>query len=163
MRVEALAPGHHRVKFRCGDAELDRYFRGQAGRDTVRRLAAVFVLVLPEGRVAGYYTLAPATVFLPDLLGSAARKGSRYPAMPAAKLSRLGVDTRQKGRGYGRYLLADALARVVTQAPDSMAVIAKAETEAGRAFYTREGFLAFPDRADCLFRPVADLRALLPA
>jgi predicted GNAT family N-acyltransferase len=142
-------------------AEVDQYFRSQAGRDAARRLAAVFVLVMPQMQVAGFYTLAPATVFLPDLLAGTERKNSRYPPMPAARLSRLAVDMRVRGAGHGRDLLADALARVQASRFGSVAVIAEAPEEEGRAFYMREGFLPFPDRADRLFRPMADIAALL--
>jgi len=162
MRTEVLSPCHDRTKFRSGVAELDRYFHAQAGRDAVRRLAAVFVLPLQDARIAGYYTLAPATVFLPDLLGGAERKASRYPAMPAAKLSRLAVDRRVRGQGHGRALLADALARVRASAVQPVAVVAEAAGDAAMRFYLHEGFLPFPDRPDRVFRPMADIHGLTP-
>lgn len=163
MKIEPLRPEHGRAGFRCGVAELDRYFRGQAGRDVARKLAAVFVLVLPDKRVAGFYTLAPATVFLPDLLAGAERKTSRYPPMPAARLSRLAVDERLRGRGYGRDLLTDALARVHDSPVGLVAVVAEAVAAGAQAFYARVGFLPFPDRQDLFFRPMADVAALLKA
>ncbi len=161
MPIEVLGSQHERAKFRSGVAELDRYFHAQAGRDAARRLAAVFVLPLPDARIAGYYTLAPATVFLPDLLGGTERKASRYPAMPAAKLSRLAVDKRVRGQGHGRHLLADALARVRASAFAPVAVIAEAAGEGASGFYVHEGFLPFPDRPDRFFRPMADIKALI--
>jgi GNAT superfamily N-acetyltransferase len=157
MTMVPLRAAHARAGFRCGDAALDRYFKSQAGRDAVRGLAAVFVLVLPDAKLAGYYTLAPATVFLPDLLAGGERKTSRYPPMPAARLSRLAVDLRHRGQGYGRHMLADALARVRRSGYESVAVVAEAEEEAGQEFYRHAGFAAFPDRPDRLFRPMAGL------
>jgi len=161
MIVAPLAAGHRRGAFRSGTSEFDRYFRSQAGRDAVRRSAAVFVLMMPDEKIAGYYTLAPATVFLPDLLGGTERKASRYPAMPAAKLSRLAVDKRVRGQGHGRHLLADALARVRASAFAPVAVIAEAAGEGASGFYVHEGFLPFPDRTDRFFRPMADIKALI--
>jgi GNAT superfamily N-acetyltransferase len=157
MKIEALGSAHERGGFRAGVPVLDRYFRHQAGRDAARRLAAVFVLVMPGGGVAGYYTLAPATVLLPDLLGASERKASRYPPMAAARLSRLMVDERQRGQGFARAMLADALHRVWRSGLDVVALIADAPDEAARAFYLRAGLLPFPDREDRLFRPMADL------
>ncbi|HQT46881.1 MAG: hypothetical protein B7X08_02235 [Acidocella sp. 20-63-7] len=157
MKVEVLGPAHARGGFRAGVSGLDRYFRHQAGRDAARRLAAVFVVVLPDGGVGGYYTLAPATVLLPDLLGGAERKASRYPPMAAARLSRLVVDERQRGQGVARVMLADALHRVWRSTLDAVALIVDAPDAQARAFYLRSGFLPFPDREDRLFRPMADL------
>lgn len=161
MKIEQLRQEHGRTGFRCGTAELDQYFRSQAGRDAARKLAAVFVLVLPENQVGGYYTLAPATVFLPDLLTGGERKTSRYPPMPAARLSRLAVDLKFRKEGYGMALLADALARVHFGRFAAAAVIAEAPEPEGQAFYAQAGFLPFPDRVDRLFRPMADIAALL--
>jgi GNAT superfamily N-acetyltransferase len=162
MRVEPLTPDHNRSAFRSGSPALDRYIKSQAGRDSSRRLTAVFVLVLDDQKIAGYYALAPATLFLPDLLAGGERKTSRYPPMPAARLVRLTVDKRHRGRGYGRYLLADALSRVRASPVPSVAVIAEAAAEDGRGFYMREDFLPFPDQPDRFFRPMADIAALFP-
>ena len=158
MKVEALSPAHERAAFRSGEPALDRYFRHQAGRDAARSLAAVFVLVLPDGKIAGYYTLAPATLLLPDLLGGGERKASRYPPMPVARLNRLVVDARHRGQGLGRFLLADALLRVRRSGLDVVAVVAQATGAAGQGFYAHAGLLRFPDRGDRFFRPMADLR-----
>jgi GNAT superfamily N-acetyltransferase len=160
--ITALGPGHDRAGFRSGVLAFDRYLKAQAGRDSARRLAAVFVLLLPGDMVGGYYTLAPATLFLPDIVSGAVPKISRYPAMPAAKLSRLAVDRRHRGRGYGRRLLADAILRVHRSEFDPVAVIAEPQDETGRGFLTREGFLPLPE-SPRLFRPMVDFEAVLPA
>ena len=93
MKIEQLALTHERGTFSCGIPSFDRYFRAQAGRDAAKSLAAVFVAELPNGKVAGYYALSCATVLLPDLLGSGQRIASRYPALTAARLSRLVWET----------------------------------------------------------------------
>jgi GNAT superfamily N-acetyltransferase len=121
------------------------------------------VLVLPDQKIAGYYTLSPVTVFLPDLLAEDERKSSGYPPMAAAILSRLAVDLRYRGQGYGRHLLADAFSRVSASSFSSVAVIAEAEAETARRFYLREGFLEFPDRPDRLFRPMAGISEMVNA
>ncbi len=123
-------------------------------------MAAPFVLVLPEGAIAGYYTLSATGVNLTDLPAPFTRKLPRYPLVPATLLGRLAVDRRHRGRGYGRFLLADALFRSVRSEIASFAVIVDAKDESARRFYERESFLPFPDNPKKLFRPMADIAQL---
>jgi GNAT superfamily N-acetyltransferase len=111
LRVESLGPAHDRNSFSSGVEPLDRYFRTQAGQDARRNLAAPFVLVLPEGAVAGYYTVSATSVKLGDLPQETVRRLPRYPLVPATLIGRLAVDRNRQGKGYGRFLLADALFR----------------------------------------------------
>lgn len=158
--VEALAPHHDRSAFDSGIEPLDRYFRVQAGQDARKTMAAPFILVLPDGAIAGYYTLSATAVALGDLPEKTARKLPRYPLVPATLLGRLAVDRRQQGKGYGRFLLADALCRGVLSDIASFAVIVDATDENARRFYERESFLPFPDHPMKLFRPMADIERL---
>ena len=123
-------------------------------------MAAPFVLVLPDGAVGGYYTLSATAVKLADLPDQTVRRLPRYPLVPATLLGRLAVDRRFQGKGYGRFLLADALYRVARNEIASFAVIVDAKDEAARRFYERESFLPFADQPMKLFRPVADIKQL---
>ena len=123
-------------------------------------MAASFVLVLPDGTVAGYYTLASASVQLGELPEQTVRRLPRYPLVPATLLGRLAVDRRQQGRGYGRFLLADALHRAARSEIASFAVIVDAKDDNVRRFYERESFLPFPDQPMKLFRPMADIKQM---
>jgi len=156
-RVEVLGPPHDRSGFESGVEPLDRYFRTQAGQDARKKLAAPFVLVLSDGTIAGYYTLSSTAIKLADLPEQVTRKLARYPLIPATLLGRLAVDRRQQGRGYGRFLLADALHRAVRSEIASFAVIVDAKDESARRFYERESFLPFPDQPMKLFRPMSDI------
>ena len=62
-------------------------------------MAAPFVLLLPDGTIAGYYTLSSTSVQLAELPAETVRKLPRYPLVPATLLGRLAVDRRQQGRG----------------------------------------------------------------
>lgn len=139
---------------------LDRYFHNQAGQDARKNMAAPFVLVLDDGRIAGFYTLSATAIAAPDLPTDLIRKLPRYPLIPATLLGRLAVDERDRGRGFGRFLLADALYRCVRSEIASYAVVVDAKDAAARRFYERESFLAFPDHPMRLFRPMADLAKL---
>jgi len=115
---------------------------------------------MPNGSIAGYYTLSSTAVSVGEWPAQTVRKLPRYPLIPATLLGRLAVDRRQQGRGYGRYLLADALLRSLSSEIASFAVIVDAKDENARRFYEREGFLPFPDRSMKLFRPMADIAEL---
>ncbi len=56
---------------------------GEAGR--AENMAARFVLVVPDGTIAGYYTLSAMSVHLAELPAQTVRKLPRYPLVPAAK------------------------------------------------------------------------------
>lgn len=160
LRVEPLAPSHDRSDFESGVEPLDRYFRTQAGQDARKNMAAPFVLVLPDRTIAGYYTLSSTSVQFAELPAQTVRKLPRYPLVPATLLGRLAVDRRQQGKGYGRFLMADALHRAVRSEIASFAVIVDAKDENARRFYERESFLPLPDQPMKLFRPMADIRQL---
>ncbi len=139
---------------------LDRYFRLQAAQDARKNIAAPFVLLLPDGMIAGYYTLSSTSVLLAELPAETIRKLPRYPLVPATLLGRLAVDRRCHAKGYGRFLLADALWRAARSEIASFAVIVDAKDEAARRFYERESFLRLPDQPMKLFRPMSDIRRL---
>ena len=160
LRVEPLSSNHDRSGFQSGVEPLDRYFRTQAGQDARKNMAAPFVLLLPDGTIAGYYTLSSTSVQLAELPAETVRKLPRYPLVPATLLGRLAVDRRQQGRGFGRFLLADALYRAARSEIASFAVIVDAKDESARGFYERESFLPLPDRPMKLFRLMADIRQL---
>lgn len=160
LRVEILGAQHDRSAFESGVEPLDRYFRIQAGQDARKNMAAPFVL-LSDGTVAGYYTLSSSAVNLGELPEKAVRKLPRYPLVPATLLGRLAVDRRHQGKGYGRFLLADALFRAVSSQIASFAVVVDAKDENARRFCERESFLPFPDQPMKLFRPMADIEQLL--
>ena len=159
-RVEVLGNQHDRDSFASGVEPLDRYFRIQAGQDARKNIAAPFVLVLRDGTVAGYYTLSSTAVQLSELPEKTVRKLPRYPLVPATLLGRLAVDHRHHGKGYGRFMLADALYRAVRSEIASFAMIVDAKNENARRFYQREAFLPLPDQPMKLFRPMAEIEQL---
>ena len=160
LRLEPLASSHDRSGFESGVEPLDRYLRTQAGQDARKNMAAPFVLLLPDGIIAGYYTLSSTSVQLAELPAQTVRKLPRYPLVPATLLGRLAVDRRQQGKGYGRFLLADALHRAARNEIASFAVIVDAKDDNARRFYERESFLPLPDQPMRLFRPMADIAKL---
>ncbi len=160
FRIEPLGAGHNRSAFECGAEPLDRYLRVQAGQDARKNIAAPFVLVLSDGTVAGYYTLSATAINLAELPEKTARKLPRYPLLPATLLGRLAVDRRYHGKGYGRFMLADALFRAFRSEIASFAVIVDAKDESALRLYQRESFFSLPDQPMKLFLPMADIGQL---
>ncbi len=158
FRVLPLDTAHDRAAF-CSDSEpLDRYLREQATQDIRRRVAACFVALADGQRIAGYYTLASASLLLADLPASIGKKLPRYPTVPAVRMGRLAVDQAFKGQGLGGALLADALARAARSEIAAFTLLVDAKDEAAAAFYRHHGFIALPDLPLTLFLPLATVQ-----
>ena len=155
FRLAQLDTAHERAAFNSGSEPLDRYLREQVTQDIRRRVAACFVALVDGQRIAGYYTLASASLLLADLPASIGKKLPRYPSVPAVRMGRLAVDQAFKGQGLGGALLADALDRAVRSEIAAYALMVDAKDEAAAAFYRHHGFIALPDSPRTLFLPLA--------
>lgn len=156
--VVPLNEAHDRSAFHCDSEPLNRYLREQVTQDIRRRVAACFVALTDDRKVAGYYTLASASLLLADLPASTIQKLPRYPTVPAVRMGRLAVDQTFKGQGLGGALLADALHRAARSEVAAFALMVDAKDEAAAAFYRHHGFIALPESALRLFLPLATVR-----
>jgi GNAT superfamily N-acetyltransferase len=102
-----LGAAHDRAGFACGVPALDRYIRELATQDIRRRVSNCFVAVDAAGKLAGYYTLAAASLPLTELTPEQTRRLPRYDAFPAALVGRLAVDQAFRGQGLGSALLVE--------------------------------------------------------
>lgn len=161
FRIEPLDAKHRRTDFHCGTDALDRYFHTQVSQDMRRRVMACFVALDASGAVAGFYTLASASVWLGDLPESTRKKLPRYPSVPVVRMGRLAVDTRFKGQGLGGALLADALARCIQSGIAAYALVVDAKDASAASFYEHHGFVSLPGDARCLFLPLATAQKLV--
>lgn len=162
-RVEPLGKQHDRSRFSSGVEPLDRYLREHARQDARKRVAAPFVLCeAASNTVLGYYTLSALSIDVGAWPDDVARKLPRYPLVPATLLGRLAVDSTVRGTGAGEHLLMDALHRAVVASRDvaSVAVIVDAKDDTAASFYTRYGFVRFPDQPRRLFLPMAVIEQL---
>ena len=157
FRIRLLDAALDRSQFQSGSEPLDRYFKEQVTLDIRRRVTACFVALDQENRVAGYYTLASASVPLTDLPVSLAKKLPRYPSIPTVRMGRLAVDQTFKGQGLGAALLADALDRAIHSEIAAYALVVDAKDDVATAFYRHHGFIALPDTLLTLFLPLASL------
>ncbi len=155
FRLAPLDAAHDRGVFASGSDPLDRYLREQVTQDVRRRVTACFVALAEDSRIAGYYTLASASLLLADLPATTAKKLPRYPSVPTVRMGRLAVDQAFKSKGLGGALLAAALHRAARSAIAAHALVVDAKDEAAAAFYRHHGFIALPDSPLVMFLPLA--------
>lgn len=140
---------HHKKKdFSCGKPLLDNYLHTQAKQDIKRKLAVCFVMADINDIVQGYYTLSNSAIER-DLLSNEIKNKMppAYYNLPVTLLGRLAVNSSQKGKGYGKILLANALKRsynVSITSIGSMPVIVDPIDNEAIAFYQKFGFVLLP-------------------
>ena len=159
--VNSLDLTSDRSSFESGVAPLDKYFRTQVSQDIKRRVTACFVATDAHGQIAGYYTLASASVLLADLPEAHVKKLPRYPRVPAVRMGRLAVDQTFKGKGLGAALLADALRKAVTSEIAAYAFIVDAKDEEAASFYSHHGFISLTGQPLHLFIALATVKDLI--
>lgn len=158
FRLALLDSTHDRAAFNSDSEPLNRYLQTQATQDVRRRVAACYVALTDEQRIAGYYTLASSSVLLTDLPANIGKKLPRYPTVPAVRMGRLAVDQAFKGQGLGGALLADALDRAARVEIAAFAMTVDAKDDAASAFYRHHGFIDLPDSPLTLFLSLATVR-----
>ncbi len=158
FQLTQLNTAHDRTTFNSGSESLNRYLQEQVFQDVRRRIAACFVALANGQRIAGYYTLASASILLADLPASTGKKLPRYPSVPAVRMGRLAVDQALQGQGLGGALLADALDRAARSEIAAFALMVDAKDGTAAAFYRHHGFIALPQSPLTLFLPLATVR-----
>lgn len=152
---------HDRDSFDCGIAALNDYLRTKLGQHTRKSLTRGYVLATPEGRIAGYFTLAAGR-----LMVNVIPEGHGFPAkmaLPTTLLGRLAVDQSYRGRGLGGALLIHAL-RIAVEVSSTIAsavIEVDAKDEASQSFYAKYGFRSLPDDALHMYLPIATARELI--
>jgi predicted GNAT family N-acyltransferase len=159
--VTSLDLSSDRSSFACGITPLDKYFQTQVSQDIKRRVTACFVASDVHGKIAGYYTLASASVMLADLPEVLVKKLPRYPSVPAVRMGRLAVDHTFKRKGLGAALLADALRRAVTSEIAAYAFIVDAKDKNAASFYAHHGFIALTNHPLRMFIALATVKDLI--
>lgn len=159
-RIVPLDMAWDRQGFRSGSAALDHYFQVQVSQDTRRRVARCFVMMTPEQRIAGFYTLSSASVPLLDLPPELSRRLPRYPSVPVVRMGRLAIDRDFQGGGLGGALLWDALHRAARSEIAAYAVLVEAKDESAAAFYRHHDFLALPGNTLMLLMPLTTVARL---
>ncbi|MGA8025965.1 MAG: GNAT family N-acetyltransferase [Bryobacteraceae bacterium] len=164
--IEPLGAKHAKLRaaFSCGMDALDRYLKEQTSQDARKRVAAPYVLVSEDNRIAGYYTLSSDHIRTDDLPPELVQhlKLPRYPPIGATLIGRLARDLSFRGQGLGELLLTDALKRAldVSRRVASAAVVVDAKDDNAHRFYSEFGFIAFPETVKRLFLPMQTIEKL---
>jgi GNAT superfamily N-acetyltransferase len=151
---------HKRRGFDCGIEALNHYLKNFAAQQADRNIARTYVLESQErgGEIIGFYTLSMIAVELDGVPKKIRKKYPHYNV--AGLLGRLAVDRKYQRKGWGEWLLVDALKRLLHAAGEigfPMVVVDAKEGKEG--FYRHYGFQPFSGRKGRLFMTVADLRA----
>jgi len=169
--IEAFDPAlHDRASFSCGVEQVDNFFRRTANKLASADNLRVFVLATEAHEVIGFYAVNAHAVDYENLPASFARTRLGHGSIPAAYISMMGVDVRYGGKGYGGYLLADALKRLAAVA-DNLGVAAvvldvlddgvPTNVSGRKVLYERYGFQPFPSNPLRLFVTMGTIRRLL--
>ncbi|EGQ9717159.1 GNAT family N-acetyltransferase [Vibrio alginolyticus] len=153
---------HDRNRFNCGIEALNNYLKVMASQQAKKDNTRTFVLEddRDNSHVIGFYTLTMTPIDLKALPDKLQKK--HQSSTSGGLIARLAVDDRYKGKGFGEWLLIDALRKLLA-ASDSVAfpVVIVDAKDGAKHFYERYGFQAFHDAENKLFITIADVRASL--
>lgn len=158
---EPLTAGHDVSDFSCGKPSLDYWLKTRALSNQQKGFTAVLV-VHEDGRVIGYYGLAPTAV-ISSILPRSIRTGQPPDPVPCLLLGQLATDAEWAGRGIGTGLVKHALQRCAQAAAliGGRALMVNAVDEGAAQFWRRRGFTPAKDDSLVLFRSIADIAASL--
>ncbi len=161
-RCEPLRKGHPRATFDSGQPKVNDWLSRHALQNQEKHLSVTQVLIAPDGRLAGYYTIATGQVDFGALPPDVAKTLPRR-ALPVAILAWLGVDRRFQSKGLGSRLLAQALADCYNASRTFafVAVILDCIDLSAKAFYERWDFRELPGNPLRLFLSANSMQALM--
>ncbi|XHC09222.1 GNAT family N-acetyltransferase [Labrenzia sp. ac12] len=154
---------HVLTDFSCGKPALDYWLKTRALSNQQKGFTAVMV-VHDDGRVVGYYGLAPTSI-VPTVMPRSIRTGQPPDPVPCLLLGQLATDLAWAGHGIGTGLVKHALERSVQAAAliGGRALVVNAVDNEAAQFWQRRGFVSSRDDPFVLFRSVAAIAASLEA
>lgn len=161
VETSPLTKDHETAEFDCGKQALNEFLTRFALMNSTNGSTRTYVVV--EGaRVIGYYSLAMGSVGYASVPGRVTKGLARHD-VPVVLMARFTVDQREQGRGLGRALFFDALARSLrgSKAIAARAFFVRAKDAETRAFYERFGTISSHEDPLDLFLLLKDVRATL--
>lgn len=154
---ETITEVHDVSAFSCGKPVLDAWLRNRALSNQKKGFSAV-VVVHENGRVVGYYGLAPTSV-VPSILPRSIRTGQPPDPVPCILLGQLAVDANYARRGIAEGLLKHAYRRclVATDLIAGRALVVRALDAEAADYWRRRGFLESMQFPLLMFRSFADI------
>lgn len=136
----------NRSGFDCGKTSLNNYILRIVTKDVKSEACTCFVITDSNKRVIGYYTLSTDNI-QKEIAPETIQKKINYPYIPVILLGRLAVDKKERGKGFGKFLLVDALKRSLKVAKNqigAVAFIVDPIDEYAIEFYAKYGFTILP-------------------
>lgn len=146
--------------FSCGKPELDEYLKRYARGNHKKGIGKTFVLK-EDNAVIGFYTISMGSIEFASIPEHIKKGLPKYPT-PVAKIGRLAVDKKAKGKGIGKFLLIDAFHRIyeASRSVAAFALVVDAKDEQAKEFYTHFGFIECKDSSLSLFLPMETIQSL---
>jgi GNAT superfamily N-acetyltransferase len=158
---EPLTAAHDVSEF-SGKPTLDHWLKARALSNQEKGFTAV-VVVHEAGRRRILRARTDGVV--PSILPRSIRTGQPPNPVPCLLLGQLATDTAWAGQGIGTGLMKHALERCVQAARliGGRALMVNAVDQDAARFWQRRGFIPSKDDPLVLFRPIADIAAMLTA
>lgn len=151
---------HERQNFDCGVEALNNYLKLMANQHSIKDNSRTYLLEDSKNanQIIGFYTLTMVSIDLSLLPKNLQKK--HHNNYSAGLIARLAVDKRYAKKGFGAWLLVDALKKLL-MASDTVGfpMIVVDAKEGSSTFYEQFGFTPFIDEENKLFISVADVRA----
>lgn len=151
----------YRETFHSRSDALNSYFHRYVSQDEKKNLTKCFTLIdRQQAKIIGFYTLSASVVSVTNIPKDKLKREIRYPDIPAVLIGRLAIDEQFEGQGYGKFLIADAIARVKSSNLGVAVLVVDAKDDAAVSFYQRLGFISFNDfqgNERKLFYPLTNL------
>jgi GNAT superfamily N-acetyltransferase len=161
--IEKLTLSHDLSTFDSTNPTLNAWLKRFAWTNQRAETAKTYV-AHKNGTVVGYHALVAGSVLKHEAPERIAHGVANHP-VGVILIARLAVDRREQGKGLGKALLRDALARIA-QAADVVgvrAVLVHAIDDPARSFYLHHGFKESPLDPMQLMMLMKDLRASMSA
>ena len=153
------------LRFDCGVTVLNQWLQNYAWQNHRCGAARVYLAIDKDlNLITGYYCLSAAQVERENAPKRVLQGLAQHP-IPVALIGRFAVDRRSQGAGVGRFLIRDALERVLETADmiGIRAVIVRAKDVSAAAFYTRLGFQVSASDPMLFFHLLKEVRKSLNA
>lgn len=144
MKIQALNKHtHNRKAFDCDIEPLNKYLKKTAKQHDDVNLSRCFVLTTPkdDACILGFYSLSVCYIKWDELPEKHQKKYPRN-GISGVLIGRLAIDKHHKRKGYGTFLLMDAITKIISSAIDvpHPVIIVDAKNEQAKAFYLLFGF-----------------------
>ena len=159
LKIRLLDKSHNRKQFDCGNTLLNIFLQKTARQHITKGMSRTFVLVNDENpkEILGFYSLSICEVETDYLPPTIAKK---YPdQVPALKLARLAVSRTHHHKGYGNYLIGNAVDKVIiiSKHVGIIGLFVDSKDSQSKGYYEQFGFISLNGKPLTLFLPMQTL------